>query len=100
MGCSSHVGHQGLEGPEPPVIGAPPDALVEQPGVCPRPDHRRCSQRVIGLVVLNLGVGPVFGRVTLADAFELERVRVLQFRTQEGPLAASRPVEATAALRG
>ena len=73
FGASPDVCHQRLKRPEPQVIGAPPADLVEQGGIDPSPDHRRRPQRILGLVVLGLRVGPVFGKVTLADAFELER---------------------------
>jgi len=73
FGCSPDVGHQRLERPEPQVIGAPPDQPVEQPGIDVRPDHRSPPQCILGLVVLDLRVRPVFGKVAFADAFELER---------------------------
>jgi hypothetical protein len=73
FGGSPHVGHQRFERPEPQVIDVLPAHLVEQPGIDPRPDHRRRPQRILGLVVLGLRVGPVFEKVTLADVFELER---------------------------
>src|ERR687892_37188 len=72
FGCRPYVGHQRWERPEPQVIGAPPAHLVEQSGIYSGPDHRRRPQRVLGLVVLGRRVGPVFGKVALADAFELE----------------------------
>jgi len=58
----------------PPVIGASPAHLVEHPEIDPGPDHRRRPQRVFGLVVLDPRVGPVFGKVAFADAFELEEL--------------------------
>ena len=42
------------------------------PGSTHAPHHRRCAQRILGLVVLGLRVGPVFRQVALADALELE----------------------------
>jgi hypothetical protein len=58
--------------PEPQVIGAPPAHLVEQPGIDSGPDHRSRTQRVLSRVVLSPRVGPVFGKVALADPIELE----------------------------
>ena len=72
FGRGPHVGHERLEPPEPQVIGAPPHHLVEQPRIDAAPDHRRRPQRTLGLVVLGPRVGPGFGKVTLADALELE----------------------------
>jgi hypothetical protein len=74
FGCSPHVDHQCFERPEPQVIGAPPDHLVKETGIDPRPDHGRSSQRLLGLAVLGLRMCPVFGKVALADAFGLERL--------------------------
>ena len=73
FGASPDVCHQRLKRPEPQVIGAPPADLVEQGGIDPSPDHRRRPQRILGLVVLGPRVSSVFGKVALADAFELER---------------------------
>jgi hypothetical protein len=50
--------------PEPQVIGAPPAHFIEQPAIDPCPDHRRRPQRILGVVVLGLRVGPAFGKVT------------------------------------
>jgi hypothetical protein len=74
VGGHAHVNREAVEAPDPQVVDLPSGDLVEQSRIDTGPDHRRGSQRVLALLMLDLGVRRALGQIPLPDALELDRL--------------------------